>query len=136
MAFFVDHLPQGESRITYRLRAEIPGSFHALPTNAYAFYTPTFQAANPFERWKAGYATTQSIEVQTTPGRVPTEVLIELTATDTRPGGGTVIRPVSSKSFARKVGSPSTWISSYSTPRAPRKRLAASQNPHHAVVYI
>ena len=60
--------------------------------DAYAFYTPAFQAANPFDRWKAGYATTQSIEVQTSPGPVPTEVLIELTATDTRPGGGAVTR--------------------------------------------
>ena len=58
--------------------------------DAYAFYSPAFQAANPFERWKAGYATTQSIDVQTSPGSSPTEVLIVLTATDTRPGGGTV----------------------------------------------
>ena len=60
--------------------------------DAYGFYTPAFQAANPFERWKAGYATTQSLEVQTSPGAVPTEVLIELTATDSTPGGGTVTR--------------------------------------------
>ena len=59
---------------------------------AYAFYTPAFQAANPFDRWKAGYATTQSLDVQTSPGAIPTEVLIELAATDTRPGGGTVTR--------------------------------------------
>lgn len=60
--------------------------------DAYGFYTPTFQAANPFDRWKAGYATTQSLDVQTSPGAVPTEVLIELTATDSTPGGGTVTR--------------------------------------------
>ena len=44
VAFFVDTLPQGERRITYRLRAEIPGRFHALPTNAYAMYTPDIRA--------------------------------------------------------------------------------------------
>lgn len=44
VAFFVDTLPQGERRITYRLRAEIPGKFHALPTNAYAMYTPDIRA--------------------------------------------------------------------------------------------
>jgi hypothetical protein len=60
--------------------------------DAYAFYTPAFQAANPFDRWKAGYASTQNLDVQTSPGAIPTEVLIELTATDSRPGGGTVTR--------------------------------------------
>ena len=44
VAFFVDTLPQGERRITYRLRAEIPGRFHALPTNVYAMYTPDIRA--------------------------------------------------------------------------------------------
>ena len=40
----MDILPQGERRIVYRLRAEIPGKFHALPTNAYAMYTPDIRA--------------------------------------------------------------------------------------------
>jgi len=44
VAFFIDTLPQGERRITYKLRAEIPGKFHALPTNAYAMYTPDIRA--------------------------------------------------------------------------------------------
>ena len=44
VAFFVDTLRQGERRITYKLRAEIPGKFHALPTNAYAMYTPDIRA--------------------------------------------------------------------------------------------
>lgn len=56
---------------------------------AYEFYSPAFQAANPFNQWKAGYANTRSIEVETAAGRTPTEVLIQLTATDSRPGGGT-----------------------------------------------
>jgi uncharacterized protein YfaS (alpha-2-macroglobulin family) len=44
VAFFLDTLPQGERRITYRLRAEIPGKFHALPTNGYAMYAPDIRA--------------------------------------------------------------------------------------------
>jgi hypothetical protein len=57
---------------------------------AYAFYSPALQAANPFDRWKAGYANTQSIEVETSPGATPNEVGVVLTSVDTRPGGGTV----------------------------------------------
>jgi len=60
--------------------------------DAYEFLSPSFQANNPFAQWKAGYATTQRIEVETSPGSVPNEVLIDLTATDSRPGGGTVTR--------------------------------------------
>lgn len=59
---------------------------------AYEFYSPAFQAANPFTQWKAGYANTRSIEVDTAAGRTPAEVLVELTATDSRPGGGTITR--------------------------------------------
>lgn len=44
VAFFIDTLPQGTRRLTYRLRAEIPGRFHALPTNAYAMYAPDIRA--------------------------------------------------------------------------------------------
>lgn len=46
VAFFVDTLPQGERRITYKLRAEVPGKFHALPTNAYAMYAPDIRATS------------------------------------------------------------------------------------------
>ena len=60
--------------------------------DAYDFYSPAFQEANPFAQWKAGYANTQRIEVETSAGRTPSEVQILLTATDTRPGGGTVTR--------------------------------------------
>lgn len=57
---------------------------------AYAFLSPAQQASNPFDRWKAGYANTQSIEVETSPGATPNEVQIRLTSVDSRPGGGTV----------------------------------------------
>lgn len=40
VAFFLSSLPQGRRTLTYRLRAEIPGRFHALPTNGYAMYAP------------------------------------------------------------------------------------------------
>jgi hypothetical protein len=60
--------------------------------DAYRFLSPTYQANNPFEVWKAGYATTQSIEVETATGAAPTDVLIELTAVDRRAGGGTVMQ--------------------------------------------
>jgi hypothetical protein len=60
--------------------------------DAYGFYSPAFQSANPFSQWKAGYVNTQRIEVETSTGRTPSEVLIQLTAVDRRPGGGTVIQ--------------------------------------------
>lgn len=40
VVFFVNYLPQGERKIHYRIRAEVPGSFHAMPTVSYAMYAP------------------------------------------------------------------------------------------------
>jgi uncharacterized protein YfaS (alpha-2-macroglobulin family) len=40
IAFFVRHLARGKHSIAYRMRAEIPGQFSALPTRAYAMYAP------------------------------------------------------------------------------------------------
>lgn len=39
-AFFVERLPRGTHSVKYRLRAEIPGSFSALPARGYAMYAP------------------------------------------------------------------------------------------------
>lgn len=39
-AFFVRSLPRGKHSISYRLRAEIPGQFSALPAKAAAMYAP------------------------------------------------------------------------------------------------
>lgn len=50
VVFFVDRLPQGTTRIMYKLRAEIPGTFHALPTNAYAMYAPDIRALS--DEWR------------------------------------------------------------------------------------
>lgn len=40
VAFFVRQLARGKSSVSYRLRAEIPGKFSALPTRASAMYAP------------------------------------------------------------------------------------------------
>jgi uncharacterized protein YfaS (alpha-2-macroglobulin family) len=39
-AFFVRQLARGRHSLAYRLRAEIPGRFSALPTQATAMYAP------------------------------------------------------------------------------------------------
>ena len=44
VAFFVRSLQQGEHLMRYRLRAEIPGVFHALPTRVFAMYVPELKA--------------------------------------------------------------------------------------------
>ncbi|MCZ7646533.1 MAG: MG2 domain-containing protein [Planctomycetota bacterium] len=44
VAFFATWLPKGEHRIAYKLRAEIPGVFHALPAHAQAMYAPEIRA--------------------------------------------------------------------------------------------
>jgi hypothetical protein len=40
VAFFIDRLPQGTHKLTYRVRAEIPGDFHALPNIGQGMYMP------------------------------------------------------------------------------------------------
>jgi hypothetical protein len=40
VCFFVRQLARGKHSVSYRLRAEIPGKFSALPTRAYAMYAP------------------------------------------------------------------------------------------------
>jgi uncharacterized protein YfaS (alpha-2-macroglobulin family) len=44
VAFFVRSLARGRHSVSYRLRAEIPGRFHALPARAQAMYTPELRA--------------------------------------------------------------------------------------------
>ncbi|MCC7495559.1 MAG: hypothetical protein IT204_24630 [Fimbriimonadaceae bacterium] len=38
VTFFVDHLPQGKTTFSYRLRAESPGTFRALPHRGFSMY--------------------------------------------------------------------------------------------------
>jgi len=40
VCFFVRTLARGKHSVSYRMRAEIPGQFSALPTRAYAMYAP------------------------------------------------------------------------------------------------
>lgn len=44
VAFFVRALARGKHSLSYRMRAEIPGRFSALPTRAYAMYAPELKA--------------------------------------------------------------------------------------------
>jgi uncharacterized protein YfaS (alpha-2-macroglobulin family) len=43
-AFFVRRLARGRHSLSYRLRAEVPGRFSALPARAYAMYAPELRA--------------------------------------------------------------------------------------------
>jgi hypothetical protein len=44
VCFFVHRLARGRHSLSYRLRAESPGKFSALPTRAYAMYAPELRA--------------------------------------------------------------------------------------------
>ncbi|REJ93835.1 MAG: alpha-2-macroglobulin, partial [Planctomycetota bacterium] len=44
VAFFVRRLARGKHSLAYRMRAEIPGKFSALPTRASAMYAPELKA--------------------------------------------------------------------------------------------
>jgi uncharacterized protein YfaS (alpha-2-macroglobulin family) len=44
VCFFVRQLARGQNSVSYRLRAEIPGIFSALPTKASAMYAPELKA--------------------------------------------------------------------------------------------
>lgn len=44
VTFFVHALPRGKHSVSYRLRAEIPGRFSALPARASAMYAPELRA--------------------------------------------------------------------------------------------
>lgn len=44
VAFFVERLARGTHSVSYRLRAEIPGRFSALPARGFAMYAPELKA--------------------------------------------------------------------------------------------
>jgi uncharacterized protein YfaS (alpha-2-macroglobulin family) len=52
VAFFITRMPQGTRAVRYRLRAEIPGRFHALPTNGYSMYAPDVRCLS--DEWRVG----------------------------------------------------------------------------------
>ncbi|MEW6284203.1 MAG: hypothetical protein AB1758_36655, partial [Candidatus Eremiobacterota bacterium] len=45
-AFFFSALAQGRHQLTYRLRADVPGRFHAMPAQLYAMYAPRLRASS------------------------------------------------------------------------------------------
>ncbi len=54
VCFFVRQLPRGKHSLTYRLRAEIPGVFSALPAMADAMYAPELRANSDEMRLEIG----------------------------------------------------------------------------------
>jgi len=44
VALFIDHLPEGVWQLSYEMRAESPGAFHALPVLGHAMYVPEIRA--------------------------------------------------------------------------------------------
>ena len=50
VVFFITRMPQGTRAVRYRLRAEIPGQFHALPTNGYSMYAPDVRCLS--DEWR------------------------------------------------------------------------------------
>jgi uncharacterized protein YfaS (alpha-2-macroglobulin family) len=54
VAFFARTLGQGKHSVSYRMRAETPGAFSALPTKAYAMYAPELKANSDEMKLKIG----------------------------------------------------------------------------------
>jgi uncharacterized protein YfaS (alpha-2-macroglobulin family) len=50
VVFFIGLLEQGEHVLRYKLRAETPGHFHALPTKGFAMYAPEINAISDEHR--------------------------------------------------------------------------------------
>ncbi len=46
VAFFISQLPAGTTKLSYELRAEVPGRFHALPARVEAMYAPELRATS------------------------------------------------------------------------------------------
>ena len=51
VAFFAERLPRGTHNLSYRVKAEIPGRFSALPTKIEAMYAPDLKGNS--DEWKA-----------------------------------------------------------------------------------
>ena len=52
VVFFIGLLEQGDHILRYKLRAETPGTFHALPSSGYAMYAPEVRAISDEMRLK------------------------------------------------------------------------------------
>src|SRR4029077_1238672 len=54
VCFFARALARGKHSVSYRLRAEIPGTFSALPTVGYAMYAPELRGNSDEIKVKIG----------------------------------------------------------------------------------
>jgi len=54
VAMFIDHLPQGTWEMRYELRAEVPGTYHALPFIGQAMYVPEIYANGEEQHVRVG----------------------------------------------------------------------------------
>jgi alpha-2-macroglobulin len=52
VALFIDHLPEGLWQLSYEMRAEVPGQFHALPVLGHAMYVPEIRTNGAETRLK------------------------------------------------------------------------------------
>jgi alpha-2-macroglobulin len=52
VALFIDKLPQGVWQLSYEMRAEVPGQFHALPVLGHAMYVPEIRTNGAETRLK------------------------------------------------------------------------------------
>src|SRR5262249_44628216 len=61
VCFFVRSLARGKHSVAYRVRAEIPGTFSALPTKASAMYAPELKANSDEIKMKIEDATVKLV---------------------------------------------------------------------------
>jgi len=54
VVFFVKRLARGTHSVTYRLRAEVPGEFSALPAKIEAMYAPELRGNSDEDKVKIG----------------------------------------------------------------------------------
>ena len=52
VVFFLRELTRGKLKLSYRLRAEIPGEFHAMPTFGFGMYAPELKTNSDEMRFK------------------------------------------------------------------------------------
>ena len=65
VVFFVQQLAHGRHSLSYRMRAEIPGKFSALPTRGYAMYAPELRAnSDEMKMWIEDESTDRTKAVQ------------------------------------------------------------------------
>lgn len=69
VAMFLTHLPMGTRRLSYELRAEVPGRFHGLPARGQAMYSPQIRATSDEWRVEVRDAPTPTSGVATEGGK-------------------------------------------------------------------